>query len=357
MNDDLRGSITRSVRGSRGNLGGPTPEQTKLIGRGAIAAVVVLLLVVALASVGSSFSTPDPGTIGVVRSGTSIWPWTYLNGHNIRGTIAPGSGKTWTGFGSTVHYYPSDSVQRTYTITSNANQGDTPGVDVVTVPTSDGVQVGIEGTFYFTTAFNGSSGGTALVRDFDNRFGVRTFTVGVVGQGPELHAWEGTDGWEAFLDQVIRPVINADLRASIGGTSCAQLVSSCALVHQSTTAAPQGNGTSIQAIEQQINGNLEHDIRNVLGEDYFSNITFLLNRVTLPTQVQTQIDEAQAQYAAVAASAAKVQQARLDAQANEIRESGYRQCPACAQIDVYKAIPPTITTFAPGAGVAITPGH
>ena len=136
--------------------------------------------------------------------------------------------------------------------------------------------------------------------------------------------------------------------------------SSCPAARSCTSrqrAAPQGNGTSIQAIEQQINGNLEHDIRNVLGEDYFSNITFLLNRVTLPTQVQTQIDEAQAQYAAVAASAAKVQQARLDAQANEIRESGYRQCPACAQIDVYKAIPPTITTFAPGAGVAITPGH
>jgi SPFH domain / Band 7 family len=354
MPDDLVSHVRRL---GGGNSVKPTSHNPKAVRRGVLAGVIAVLLIIVIASTASSFSTPEPGTIGVVRSGTDVWPWPYLNGHNIRGTIAPGSGKTFIGFGSTVHYYPSDSVQRTYTITSNPNSGDLPGVDVVTVPTSDGVQVGIEGTFYFTTAFNGSPAGTRLVRDFDNRFGVRTFSTGVQGQGAELHAWDGTDGWEAFLDQVIRPVINADLRASIGGTSCAQLVSSCALVHQASVATPQGNGASIQAVENQINGNLEHDIQNVLGEDYFSNITFLLNRVTLPTPVQNEIDEAQAQYAAVAASAAKVQQARLDAQANQIRESGYKDCPACAQIDVYKAIPPTITTFAPGAGVAITPGH
>lgn len=318
----------------------------------------VLLVVCCAALLGGCMSTPDAGMIGVVRSGKSVWPWTWFNGHNIRGVIVPGSGNTWTGFGSTVHYYPSDTVQRTYTITTDASKGDVPGFDIVEVPTADGVQVGLNGTFYFTTAFNGTREGQRLVRDFDSRFGVRTFTTSVGGS--ELHAWDGTDGWASFIDQVIRPVINNDLRASMATVQCAQLVASCALVHQqqqqqaSTGGAGNNNNASIQAIQNQINQNLQTDIKNVLGEDYFSHITFLLGKVTLPDAVQSQIDNAQAQYAAVAASAAKVQQARQDALANSIRENGYRSCPACAQIDVMRAIPSNITTFAPGAGFAVT---
>jgi hypothetical protein len=33
---------------------------------------------------------------------------------------------------------------------------------------------------------------------------------------------------------------------------------------------------------------------------------------------------------------------------------GYENCPACAQIDLLKAIPPSVTTFAPGTGFAVT---
>jgi hypothetical protein len=33
---------------------------------------------------------------------------------------------------------------------------------------------------------------------------------------------------------------------------------------------------------------------------------------------------------------------------------GTEQCPACAQIDTLKAIPPNVTTFAPGSGFAVT---
>ena len=43
-------------------------------------------------------------------------------------------------------------------------------------------------------------------------------------------------------------------------------------------------------------------------------------------------------------------------EANRIRQRGYRDCPACARIDELKAIPPSVRTYAPGAGFAVTPG-
>ena len=50
---------------------------------------------------------------------------------------------------------------------------------------------------------------------------------------------------------------------------------------------------------------------------------------------------------------AKVAQAPADAEANKKRQEGYNACPACAQIDMIKALPPGVTTCAPGNGVAV----
>lgn len=324
---------------------------------GCLVGVWLLFVVIDWAT---SRATPQAGEIGVVRTGQSFW-WApaWFNGHGIRQVVPPGSGSTYIGIGSETHWYPSDTVQRNYTITSDRSRGDRPGVDVVEVPTSDGVRVGLEGTFYFTTNFNGGPQGQTSVKDFDNRFGVRTFPV--VGSGDELHPWDGIDGWEAFLDTVVRPIIDNDLRRSIANVTCSQLVSSCALVQQNGGAqkvvANGGaqNNSEIAQIQDEINSSLQSDIKSTLGQDYFSDIRFLLAKVTLPGAIQSQIDSAQAQYAAVATSKAKVQQETLNAQANEQREKGFRACPACAQAAILQAIPPTVKVFAPGGNFAVTP--
>jgi len=278
----------------------------------------------------------------------------WSNGHQIKQVIKPGSGSTYIGLGSETHWYPNDGVQRNYKISANPNQGDQAGVDVVQVPTSDGVNVGLEGTFFFTTAFNGSSKGEQLVKDFDTRFGVRTFTA--TNSSPALYPWQD-GGWEAFLAQNVRPLIDNDLRRSIASVTCAQLVSSCALVHSTQVSAIQGgstNNATIQSIQDQINKSLQSNIASTLGQDYFSNVRFLIQRVTLPTAIQSEIDKAQAQYAAVGSSLARVQQAKNDAQANVEREKGFKACPACAQASVLAAIPSNVTTFAPGGSFAVT---
>src|SRR3954453_9465069 len=225
------------------------------------------------------------------------------------------------------------------------------GVDVVHTPTSDGVDVGIEGTLYFT--LNVDHG---VLRTFDDKYGTRKFR-GL--DGSARFAWEGDDGWSGFLDQGVRPVIDNDLREQINSFRCAELVSSCVLVQnggsqQKVNANGQSNNGNIAKVQQAINSSLSADLTQTLGGDFITGIHFNLVRITLPDKVQNAVNDAQAAFAQVTQAQAKVQQAKADALANREREHGYRDCPACAQIDTLKAIPPNVTTFAPGGNFAIT---
>ncbi|MFD0852929.1 SPFH domain-containing protein, partial [Actinomadura adrarensis] len=143
------------------------------------------------------------GEIAVVRNGG------FFDDNKIRQVIDPASGRTWTGLYSKIHRYPAQ--QRFYTITSEAKKAETSGVDVVTVPSADGVNMGIEGTLYFTLNQDHK-----VLREFDDKFGTRKFRA---AGGESLHAWEGEEGWLAFLDQIVRPVIvleHVDLYTSTG---------------------------------------------------------------------------------------------------------------------------------------------
>src|SRR3954451_2122734 len=186
-----------------------------------IAAAVAFVIVglVFLIGLFGSLTKTNGGEVAVVRNGGPF------DDHKIRQEIDPASGLTWTGWGSQVQLYPAQ--QRFYTITSNAERGDRTGVDVVHTPTSDGVSVGIEGTIYFTLNLD-----HAALAQFDNRYGTRKFR-GL--DGVVRYAWDGDDGWSGFLDQVVRPVIDNDLREQIAGFRCSELVSSCALVQNART--------------------------------------------------------------------------------------------------------------------------
>jgi regulator of protease activity HflC (stomatin/prohibitin superfamily) len=316
-----------------------------LVWGGGIALVVVFIFLLVLA-VGliSSYDKTNGGEVAVVRNGGAF------DNNRIRQVIDPASGLTYTGMWSHVHKYPAQ--QRFYTITSNSGNGDRPGVDVVHTPTSDGVDVGIEGTLYFTLNLDHPA-----LRTFDDKYGTRKFR-GL--DGTARYAWQGDDGWSGFLDQVVRPVIDNDLREQINSFRCAELVSSCVLVQNGggrqkiDTQGGQTNNGNIAKVQQAINSSLSTDLSQTLGGDFITGIRFNLVRITLPDKVQAAVNDAQAAFAQVTQAQAKVQQAKADALANRERERGYRDCPACAQIDTLKAIPSSVTTFAPGAGFAVT---
>lgn len=292
----------------------------------------------------TGFKKTDGGHVAVVRNGG------IFDNNKVRTIIDPGSSLTFVGLWSNVHRYPAQ--QRFYTITSRDNGGDRPGVDVVKTPTSDGVDVGIEGTLYFTLNTDHNT-----LRDFDNKYGTRKFR-GL--DGSARYAWEGDDGWSGFLDQIVRPVIDNDLREQINSFRCAELVSSCALVQnqgdqgKANVNNVQSNNGNIAQVQLAINKSLQTDLNQTLGGNFLGNIRFNLVRITLPEQVQNAVNDAQAAFAQVTQAQAIKEKAHQEALANEERQQGYAQCPACAQIDTLKAIPPTVSTFAPGAGFTVT---
>ena len=209
------------------------------------------------------------------------------------------------------------------------------------------------GTFYLNTAFDNGPEGQRLLRDFDTAFGTRAF--GAEGLKP----WQDPDGWSVFLNSVVQPVIDSNVREIIAEFDCRQLVSSCALVQRGgqqvspEEVADANNRSNVTVIQDRINENLSEEIVSKLGKPYFQNIRFSLGPVELPG-VQEAIDAAQSAFAEVSQAQARVEQARADAQANEIRQRGYENCPTCARIDAIKALPRGLTAlggdFAVGVG-------
>jgi regulator of protease activity HflC (stomatin/prohibitin superfamily) len=317
-------------------------SRAPVAGAVALAGIVGLIVLIGLFH---GLTKTNGGEVAVIRNGGPF------DNHRTRQVIDPASSLTWIGWWSQVHKYPAQ--QRFYTITANAGRGDRPGVDVVHTPTSDGVDVGIEGTLYFQLTLDHRA-----LRTFDDKFGTRKFR-GL--DGVIRNAYDGDNGWSAFLDQIVRPVIDNDLREQINGFRCAELVSSCALVQnaggRATSLRARSNNGNIAKVQNAINSSLASDLSQTLGGQFFTNIRFNLVRISLPAKVQAAVDDAQAAFAQVTQAQARVESARADAQANAIRERGYRDCPACAQIDELKAIPPSVQTFAPGAGFAVTPGR
>jgi regulator of protease activity HflC (stomatin/prohibitin superfamily) len=307
-----------------------------------IATAAVLAFVVAPA-LSSSFTKTQGGEIAVIRNGGP------LDDNRVRQIVQPASSLTWIGLYSVKHAYPAQ--QRFYTITSDTRNGDRTGVDVEHLPTADGVEVGLEGTVYFTLNTD-----PAVLRSFDDKYGTRRYR----GADDEYrYAWEDEAGWSTFLDQIVRPVISNDLREEIGRLPCAELQASCALVQnggsiQAVTAATGKSNLNIAKIQESINASLAKDLEQTLGGPFITGVRFNLAKITLPEKLQDSINQAQAAFAAVTEAQAKVQSAKAEAAANAQRQLGYAQCPACAQIDTLKAIPPNVTTFAPGAGFAVT---
>ncbi|WP_433500387.1 SPFH domain-containing protein [Sphaerimonospora sp. CA-214678] len=307
----------------------------------AVLALIVAAVPTAFGAFGG-FERTTGGEVAVVRNGGP------LDDNRVRQVIDPGSSVTWTGWWSQVHRYPAQ--QRYYTITSDSGHGERTGVDVVVVPSSDGVNMGIEGTLYFGLNLDHDTLGA-----FDDKFGTRKFRS---IDGRTYYPWDGDEGWSAFLDQIIRPVIDNDLRAQINSFRCAELVSSCSLVQNNSSAQqaglqPQGNNANIAKIQDAVNTSLAEDLKSTLGADFLTDIHFNLSKVTLPKQVQEAVDQAQAAFAKVTEAQARVAQARAEAEANKARQDGYDKCPTCAEIEKLKALPQGITVYAPGNGGGI----
>jgi hypothetical protein len=289
------------------------PPQKQGRGLRVLASLVVVLVVVLGGLVpgiafAAGFTKADGGHVVVVRNGGPF------DDNSIRQVIQPNSSLTSTGLFSAEHPYP--STQRNFKV---SGQEDADSNEVINVPTKDGVLVGVEGTFYFDVNFTDED----VMSAFDDKYGTRTYP----GPDGQIAAWEGDEGWSAFLNFTLGNLVQNVLRQEIGNVECADLVASCSLAANSSAQA-----AAAAVIHPR----------------------FVLSKIELPQNVQDAINQAQAAFAGVTESQAALQRAQIDAQANAARQSGYNSCPTCAQIDVLKALPDGLTTYAPGTGFTVT---
>ena len=298
------------------------------------AALALMGLVLVVMLTGITVARQDVGHVGVVRNGGP------LDRRNIRQILLPGQRLTWTGwFSQSPHQYPASHVELLYTVTSDPKRGARPSVDVVTVPTRDGVQVGLEATIFFH--FIGDRD-LELLQRFDQGFGTRAFET---RDGGRLTPWEGDDGFAAFMDSVFRPVLDNDLRREIGRFRCDQLVASCTLLRHAARPTAVGAhvdesaSVNIALVEGRLTRSLREDLARTLEAPYFTGIHFRLSAVRLPGGVQTVIDDVHAKYASVSGARAEVSRARYEDARNKILAKTYQQSPALARIHAIRSAP------------------
>ncbi len=279
---------------------------------GGVIGFIVLLVVI----IGGTFHAPPAQKISVIRNGGPF------DNHNIREVVVPGSGMSWVGMFSDVRSYPDRTIQRFYTISHEEGEGFAP----VSVPTKDGVKVAVEGTLYFNTVFDGSAAGQEAAADFDSQFGTRTFAQ--VGGGDPKHPYDGDEGWLAFLNAIVKPVVDSELRAAIGTFNCSQLIASCSLAANVSRAEDADNtALNLERVQDDLNTRLARAIDQTLGREYLDNYQFRLAAITPPEAVQTSIDRVQAARAQISEAQAQVQCARLEAEANRERRPSTRTAP------------------------------
>jgi hypothetical protein len=307
------------------------------VGAAVVAVVVVLLGVIIWAS--NSFTSTDPGYVGLPRNGgpfDNTHLQTDADGNPV--VVPQGSGLTNIGFASTLRQYPTNG--RWWTI--DPDGGDTN--QAVDVPTKDGVNVGVTGQFNFQQNLD-----PKVLAEFDEKFGSRTFTD---PSGNAVKVSDGTDaGYNAFLSAFLSNTVNNALRTEMSGVLCKDVISSCALVQNGATSVDlnANNQGTITAIQNAVNANFERALNAQLGGPYLTNVTFNLAKVSLPGDLQAAVGRAQAAFAQVSEAQARVQSAMADAQATQAKSQAYQNCPGCLQLDLQKAQGDALAKLQPGA--------
>ena len=331
----------------RGGPGKPRGERGIGFAVGAIG-VGLLVIILALVALGSLART-GPNEVGVVYNGGP------LDKKTQRQLIAPSSGLTWTGWLSQdPRLYPSEGSPRRYIITSAPGRRRPRRRRCPARPDRRRRRCRARGEDLVHHRLY-RPGDDKLMKEFDARFGNRTYPI--PGGGNRLHPWEGDEGFGAFLDTEFRPVLDNALRETIGQFQCKELVSSCALLGSTTGALDKASGDQTNAnlvqVQQAIAKALNSDLSGNLGGSYFKNVQVIVSAVRLPDTVQKAVDEAQAQFAEVNKTRADLQRAEIRKKVNATLGASYRACPACAEIDALKSIPPNVTAISLGGGGSI----
>lgn len=324
---------------------------------GLVAGAVLLALVVIWGFFAVTLTKADGGTVVVVREGG------MLDDSSFREVVQPNSSITYTGLFSVEHPYPAS--QRYFKVSST---GAADSFENINVPTKDGVDIGVEGVWYFELNTD-----ETVLKNFDDEFGTRTYPAPTAEEPDRrLYAWDGDEGWGAFLDATLSNVTQTTARQTMQTVDCATLVASCALIRSGATtaavdaAADQASPQTIASLQKLMGDGFKDEINKILGSETLVNVQFTLSQVVLPQNVKDAITAAQAKIttangdaqAAIDTARGQAQaaqeaiaKAQAEAQANTERQQGYNNCPVCQQIDLTRALPQGLLSYsASGTG-------
>jgi hypothetical protein len=276
----------------------------------------------------------EGGEVKVVREGGPF------DSKAIKDCLPPAGKRKWIGVNSSTHAYPAVGVQRYFKITSDPKEGADYNA-VVTAKSADGFNIHLAGTFFFETLFACDGEGRALVESFDKQFGVRKFPD---PEGGEAKApWEGDRGWSSFLNAVMLPIIQNELRVAMLKFNCEEIVSSCALVaNRDATGIDKGaakeTGVNLQRIQEEIEQGFGAELERTFDRQYFAKIGFRMSQPDLDPEIEAKINQSLGAFAAVSQARAKVQQAEQQAAAARKLAELYKRNPQLAELEKWRII-------------------
>lgn len=241
----------------------------------------VLVVVVAAAAVtmsGCSVANTEPDTVGLHYDEGPFSATRYQN-------CIPAGAQQYDGPSDGHYYYPSG--QRTYEFSSAAD-ADSP---VITVSTSDNVEMKVSGVLTFTL-----TGDCALLRKFHEQIGLKYKAYAV-------DAKKRSPGWNKMLSVYLRQPL---LRAMNEAT---QTLTWKKLYNEPATK---------RQWENEVNRLLPGYVKQQAGDDYFTGVSITIQKPDLPAQI---IDALQDEQAAIAqANAQRQRNLAVRTEAESIKE-------------------------------------
>lgn len=173
------------------------------------------------------------------------------------------------------------------------------------VTTVDGKTATLEGQMDFR--FVGEKD-PKLAREFAEGIGSRKYAGKKIGDSDE--------GLGNFLDQLVTPEINASLKDGFGRVYCADFEPSCRSID------PRENVpvTAPEDVYDSISTSLQERVDTKLGGNYLQNIRIRVAKISLPGEVQSNIDQVTAEQAKTKKAEQSEQTATAEAKA--IRTKG-----------------------------------
>lgn len=191
----------------------------------------------------------------------------------------------------------------------------------VPVTTVDGKKVEVRGQMAFR--FVGEHN-PALAKDFAEGLGARKYN----GQRPG----EGNDGWTAFLDQLVATEISASLKDGFGRVYCADFEPACRSIDPRKDV-PVANP---ERVYDEVSKTLQGRVDAKLGAPYLQAIRIRVQRITLPGEVQKNIDQVTEEQAKTKRAEQAAQTATQEARAITIKGRALRKNRQAIPLEIAK---------------------